>query len=231
MGIVKRAKVDKADKDKSYCKESSGLKNKLRCNCLYICNKHWHFPQGYTGCDTVRDDQHPHTHTRHIILTLSISHSHHTHHTHSQCITNILWCSQSHANNHTTSPPIILIHLFTVGINGHSICAYVFVPLFHVKLLYWAIYHSKILICPIKSHFSMIFACQKKRIAWNSNEIGNCYNFLLFFFSFPFTMEQYMTSLQGSLPSTSSRLLFVSIFTFTVHHMFYMCIPFLFCFL
>ena len=42
MGIVKRAKVDKADKDKSSsdCKESSGLKNKLRCNCLYICNKH-----------------------------------------------------------------------------------------------------------------------------------------------------------------------------------------------
>ena len=51
-----------------------------------------------------------------------------------------------------------------------------------------------------------------------------------FFFSFPFTMEQYTTSLHGSLLFTSFHFLFVSIFTFTVHHMFYMCTSFPFCF-
>ena len=58
-----------------------------------------------------------------------------------------------------------------------------------------------------------------------------CYDFLLFFLSFPFTTEQYMILLQGSLLSTSSHLLLFSIFTFTAHHMFYMCTLFPFCFL
>lgn len=104
-------------------------------------NRHNILYRGYTRYDTVRLDSRNHTHTQPITLTLSPSHSHPAGHTHTQ--TPQITLTDNHTAAHSQSESSRNIHSRNLNMLPS--------PLFDFKLLYWAIYRSKVLISVDKS--------------------------------------------------------------------------------